>query len=80
MVLWLKLFIDKADSLGVILGQVDDFCIRKNGNYFFGEDNLWLAQVRGSRPKVVNKLLRKQIDLYPAFYARPRETTQLCAV
>jgi HMGL-like len=64
MIVRLKLFLSEADSLGV-LGLVDDFCIRKNHDYFFGEDNLWLQQVRGNRPKVVNKLLRKHMDLFP---------------
>lgn len=69
----LKLFIAEADSLGV-LGIVDDFCIRKNHDYFFGEDNLWLQQVRGNRPKMVNKLLRKHMDFFPTIYASQGNT------
>jgi len=37
-VLRLKLFIQEADSLNV-LGLVDDFCIRKNHDFFFGQDS-----------------------------------------
>ena len=37
-VLRLKLFIQEADSLRV-LGLVDDFCIRKNHDFFFGQDS-----------------------------------------
>lgn len=67
-VLRLKLFIEEADSLGV-LGLVDDFVIRKNHDFFFGEDNLWLQQVRGKRAKLAPKLLRKHMDYFPRFYA-----------
>ncbi len=66
-ILQLKLFILDAESLGV-LPLVDDFSIRKNHDFFFGEDHLWLREVRGSRPRGVNQLLRAHFDFYPRFY------------
>ena len=72
----LKLFIQEADSLGV-LPAVDDFVIRKNHDFFFGEDNLWLQQVRGNRSKLVPKMLRKHMDYFPRIYARQGNTAML---
>ena len=66
-VLRLKLFILEADSLGV-MGLCDDFAIRKNHDYFFGEDNLWLQKVRGNRPRILNKFLRSHFDFFPKYY------------
>ena len=67
-ILQLKLFIQEAESLGV-LPLVDDFSIRKNHAFMFGEDANWLRDVRGTRPKKVNQMLRLHIDFYPRFYA-----------
>lgn len=58
----LKLFIEEAESLKV-LPLCDDFVIRMNHDFFFGEDHLWLQEVRGSRPKVVKQLMRAHFDV-----------------
>jgi hypothetical protein len=66
----LKLFIQEADSLGV-LPLVDDFCLRKDNDFFFGDDNFWLRKKvdAGPRPEAVNKLLMAHMDYFPTFYA-----------
>ena len=73
----LKLFIEEADSLGV-LPLVDDFCLRENHDFFFGEDNYWLRKVRGNRPKTINLLLRAHMDYFPRFYAQNSSTLLAC--
>jgi hypothetical protein len=65
-VMRLKLFIQESDSLGV-LGLVDDFVIRKQNDFYFGEDHLWLQDVRESDE--VSKLILTHLDYYPKFYA-----------
>ncbi|CAB9513406.1 expressed unknown protein [Seminavis robusta] len=39
-----------------------------NDDYFFGEDHLWLQKVRGTKPRVLNKMLRSHIDFFPRHY------------
>lgn len=63
----LKLFIEEAESL-MVMPLVDDFVLRKNHDFFFGEDHDWLREVRGSRPKVIKQILRAHMDFYPRFY------------
>jgi hypothetical protein len=58
-VLRLKLFIEEAESLGV-LGLVEDFCLRRHNDYLFGESNLWLSH--GPTPTVAKKLLEFHMD------------------
>mmetsp|Transcript_3379 Transcript_3379/g.7744 ORF Transcript_3379/g.7744 Transcript_3379/m.7744 type:complete len:1027 (-) Transcript_3379:310-3390(-) len=66
-ILRLKLFIEEAEGLGV-LPLVDDFVLRKNHDFFFGEDHDWLREVRGSRPKVIRQILRAHLEYYPRVY------------
>lgn len=42
------------------------YCI--SHDYFFGEDHLWLQKVRGTKPRVLNKMLRSHIDFFPKYY------------
>jgi len=74
-VIRLKLFIQEADSLHV-LGLVDDFCIRKNHDYFFGEDALWLKKVhkKGGPPKAANEVLLNQMKFYHKHYIQHGDT------
>lgn len=67
-VMRLKLFIQEADSLGV-LGLVDDFVIRKQNDFYFGEDHLWLQECRESKSDEVSKLIMTHLDYFPKFYA-----------
>jgi hypothetical protein len=67
-VMRLKLFIQESDSLGV-LGLVDDFVIRKQNDFYFGEDHLWLQEVRETKSDEVSKLILTHLDYYPKFYA-----------
>lgn len=70
----LKLFLQEADSLHV-MGLVDDFCIRKNHDFFFGEDALWLKQMHNNeRPKVATKVLLKQMKFYHKHYIHQGDT------
>jgi len=72
-VLRLKLFLQEADSLNV-LGLVDDFCLRKNHDFFFGEDALWLRQINKDRPTVGSNLLLKQMQYYHKYYIQQGDT------
>jgi hypothetical protein len=67
-VMRLKLFIQESDSLGV-LGLVDDFVIRKQNDFYFGEDHLWLQEVRETKSDEVSNLIRAHLDYYVKFYA-----------
>jgi hypothetical protein len=67
----LKLFIQEADSLGV-LPLVDDFCLRKDHDFFFGDDNFWLRNKAddGPRPEAVNKLVMAHMDYFTVYAAK----------
>lgn len=69
----LKLFLAESESLGV-LGQVDDFCIRKNHDFFFGEDHLWLKKKGHERPNIANKILVGQMKFYNKHYIQKGST------
>ena len=73
MLLRLKLFLEEADCLNV-LGLVDDFCIRKNHDFFFGEDALWLKAINKERPTVATNLLLKQMQFYHKHYINQGNT------
>jgi hypothetical protein len=77
-VIRLKLFIQEADSLGV-LPLVDDFCLRKDHDFFFGDDNFWLRSKAddGPRPEAVNKLLMAHMDYFPTLYAPKGNTAHV---
>lgn len=72
----LKLFIEEASSLHV-LGLVDDFCIRKNHDFFFGEENLWLKDIHSVKPQIANKILLSQMTYYKKYYKKRGDTAIL---
>jgi hypothetical protein len=55
-VLRLKLFIEEAESLGV-LGLVEDFCLRRHSEYLFGESDLWLKNSHGPTTSAAKEIL-----------------------
>jgi len=69
----LKLFLQEADSLRV-MGLLDDFCLRKNHDFFFGEDALWLQQIHRDRPQVATKVLLYQMKFYHKHYVNQGDT------
>ena len=70
LIIRLKLFIQEADSLGV-LPLVDGFCLRKDHHFFFGDDHVCLRNkaVAGTSPEAVHKLLMVHMDYFPTLYA-----------
>jgi hypothetical protein len=56
-VLRLKLFIEEAESIGV-LGQVEDFCLRRHNDYLFGDGALWPSH--GPTPTVANGKIERR--------------------
>ena len=74
-VIRLKLFIEEADSLGV-LPLVDDFCLRKDHDFFFGDDTFGLRNKgdAGTRPEAVHKLLMAHMDYFSTLYTAKGNT------